>query len=160
MMARTVQALLVSLLVLCACAAVLPILVHADTPQDDLHAAIMAELLRDPRVADIPPAQLATLVDALAVQAQVQSVTAADILWHPQDFSNASVASQVVAEYFVQCDTAFAAFCPFNQAFGFAGTPSNLPAWLFVLSAVLYLLIPRVQRELHKAQPMREAVVS
>lgn len=122
----------------------LPVFVHADT-QADVRAAIMTEVLNDPRVADIPPEQLNALIDALAAQAEVQSVTAADILWHPDDYKRASLATQANVGYFTQCEQDFMILCPFNTAFGFAGTESNIPAWLLVLSAVLLLLLPRLR---------------
>ena len=123
-----------------------PIFTHAET-SEDVRAAVLTEILRDPRVAAIPPAELAALVDALTEQAQVQSVTAADILWRPQVFNKASPVAQAQAQYFVQCETSFSALCPFNEAFGFAGADSNLPVWLFILSAVLLLLIPRLRMQ-------------
>lgn len=142
---RSSRALLL-LLVLVACLSALPLVTHAQTAQDELHAAIMNSLLADPRTANIPPEQLRVLVDALALQAQAQSVTAADILWHPDTFQQASGADQSSAEYFTGCAGGLSALCPFSAAFGFAGSSFDptIPLGLFASSGLLFIILRRM----------------
>lgn len=142
------------LLVFCVVAllATLPLVTRAQTTTqpDELHAAILSQLVADPRTANIPPAQLQVLVDALAKQAQAKAVSASDILWHPSTFQEAAPAQQSQAEFF-GCSSSLDALCPFSTAFGFAGDPNDLaiPAGLFLASGLLLLVIRRMLRPHH-----------
>jgi len=129
-----------------------PVLVAAQA-QDELHATIMAALLADPRTGTIPPAQLQALVNALADQAQTQGITAQEIKW--RSAVNESFVPVAPQE---SCSSAFAAFCPFSEAFGFVGNDATTPAVLFVTAALLLLIIRRVikhHRKMLDAQKMQ-----
>jgi len=130
----------------------IPLVTRAQTTTqpDELHAAIMSQLVADPRTANIPPAELKVLVEALVQQAQAQQVSASDILWHPSTFQEAAPAQQSSAEYF-GCSSELSAICPFSTAFGFAGDPNDLaiPAGLFLASGLLLLVISRILRPQH-----------
>lgn len=132
--------------------AALPLFVHAQAQtQDDLHAAIMTELLRDPRTANIPPDQLQALVDALAVQAQAQDVSAQDIRWHPQDVTGLASQDQA-APYPDDCASGFSSLCSISDAYGFSDESPTIPLVLLATSGLLILLIVRMIRH-HTALP-------
>jgi hypothetical protein len=137
-------------LILGTVTALLPIAVFAQTAQDDLHAAILTSLLADPRSAGIPPAQMKSLVDALALQAQAQHMTAADILWRPNvvpSFSNSQGSADTTA-----CGGGFSGYlCAINQSFGFGGDDVLVPAFLFASSGLLVVVIRRMRIN-HRAQ--------
>lgn len=133
--------------------AALPLFVYAQAQsQDDLHAAIMAELLRDPRTANIPPAQLQVLVDALAQKAQVQNVSASDIRWHPQSTTGLVSQDQSMGFYPSGCADGFSSLCSISDAYGFSDESPTIPLALLVSSGLLILLIVRMIRH-HQAMP-------
>jgi outer membrane murein-binding lipoprotein Lpp len=72
----TLRATVLSYILLAVCVAALPLFAHAQ--QDDLRATIMAQVLQDPRSAEIPPAQLEVLVDALSQKAQAENLEPAE----------------------------------------------------------------------------------
>lgn len=145
----------IAALMIIVCAA-FPLFAHAQVqPQEDLHAAIMSELLRDPRTANIPPAQLFALVNALAQKAQEQNIAASDIRWHAQTFSGMN-ADQAVPIDFGDCAGGFSSLCTFTSAFGFVGNDPTIPLYLLVTSGLLILLIVRMIRH-HRTVPVPAA---
>ena len=120
----------------------LPMLAGAQAAQDDLHAAIWASLLRDPRTASIPPEEMQALVDQLAVEAQAQHMSAADILAHHEE--SAAFAATSASE--PECDTGIKGYlCAVNKSFGFGGDDMLIPALLFGSSGLLALIIRRMR---------------
>jgi len=102
-------------------AAILPALAHAQTPPSDLRATIRAELLSDPRSAALSQTQLNAMVELLAQQAQAQGITASDITWRPQTFSQNAAASAPPES----CTGNFT--CVMDEAFGFIGPDLVIP---------------------------------
>ena len=112
---------------------------NAQIAQDELHAAIWASLLADPRTANIPPEQMQALVDALAVKAVAQNMTAEDIT---KGSTMGSTTATPVAAQHVVCQKGIMGYlCAFNQAFGFAGDTYIVPLMLLVTSGLLIVVI-------------------
>ncbi|MBI5470076.1 hypothetical protein HY968_02015 [Candidatus Kaiserbacteria bacterium] len=117
---------------------------QAPAPQDDLHAAIWASVLTDPRAANIPPAQMTVLVDDLATQASAQHMTASDILSRPGEAStlSASAASGATSA----CGAGLSGYlCNVNKSLGFGGDDMLVPALLFGSSGLLLVVIRRMR---------------
>jgi hypothetical protein len=135
-----------------ASAFLLPFAAGAQTssPQDDLHAAIWASVLADPRAANIPPAQMTVLVDDLAMQAHAQHMTAADILSRPKEVNTLSASAASGAT--PACGAGFSGYlCAVNQSFGFGGDDMLVPVLLFGSSGLLLVVIRRMRIN-HRAQ--------
>ncbi len=137
-------ALLASFLLL-----LMPLLTSAQsgTPEE-MRATIMAQLLEDPRTADVPPDQLAQLVDALAAQAQEQEVSTADLTWQPRPTTLGAPAADSTS-YDSVCSGGFSALCMMSEALGFIGDNPTVPLYFLVTSGVLVLLIVRMKRHHH-----------
>ena len=133
-----------------------PIALAQSAPQDEMHATIWAALLSDPRTANIPPAQMQALVNALADQAQVQGISAQEIKWRPAVGETFGSNELPVEE---SCSAAFSALCPFSAAFGFVGTDPTTPAVLFVTAGLLLLLIRRIIKH-HRAMLDKQKMVA
>lgn len=133
-MMRSVPTVLATILVMA------PVVVSAQVAQDDLRNAIQASVLSDPRAQTIPPEQLKELVDALAVQAQEQNMTASDILWRPQQTGLVEEVSVKPVE--VGCAQGWQGYlCQFNKAFGFVGGNYEVPLFLLVVSGLLIAVV-------------------
>lgn len=117
------------------------------TAPAEVRATIMAQLLEDPRTADVPPDQLQQLVDALAAQAEVQGVDTADLTWQPRPTFAEPAAEPAVPGG--ACDGGFSALCVLTEAFGFVGDNPTVPLYLLVTSGLLVLLIVRMKRHHH-----------
>lgn len=111
--------------------------------QDALHAAIMAQLLANPDTAQIPPAQLQQVVDALAREAQTQKVSAQEIAWRPQiaDVESPTDTSHTGSSI---CPSGFERFCSLSEGFGFVGADITIPVALFVIAGTLFLVLRRM----------------
>lgn len=149
----TLRATVLSYILLAVCVAALPLFAHAQ--QDDLRATIMAQVLQDPRSAEIPPAQLEVLVDALSQKAQAENLEPADIVWQPGVFSEATVTEEAAPA----CDSLIPLACVFTEAFGFQGEAIVIPLYLLVVSGLLILLIRRMKKH-HHAMGHFDAVAS
>lgn len=142
-MRRAVQTL--SLLILVA----LPLAVYAQSApaSDEMKTAVLTQLLHDPRTAQMPPAQLQQLVDALAQQAAAQNITPDDLRFQPSGFGEVPVTSAPRAT--VLCDGNFFGGCTVSNALGFIGDNPTLPLYFLVTSGLLVLLIVRMKRHHH-----------
>lgn len=152
---RAASALAVALLVL-------PLAVFAEVqPQDEMHATIMAQLLQDPRTANIPPEQLQQLIDALARQADVQKVTIGDLQWQPHP-STISGAADVGMKADTSCASGFSALCVLSEGFGFAGSDPTIPLYFLVTSGLLILILARLRRhhELGHFEPVPATITT
>ena len=135
---------------------VAPTLVLAQTSQDDLRNAIQASVMSDPRVSDIPPAQLTGLIDALVSQAQAQKMTAADILWQPR---TAEAADSVTNASGSVCPSGWWGYvCQVNRTFGFEGSSWDIPIILLVVSGLLIVVIWEIIAHHRKAKAAKMAV--
>ncbi len=112
--------------------------------QDAMRATIMAQLLQDPRSADIPPAQLQQLVDALAKQADVQQVTVSDLQWQPRA-STLTGPADVGTQPESACASGFSTLCILSEGFGFAGSDPTIPLYFLVSSGLLILILARLR---------------
>jgi hypothetical protein len=125
-----------------AFAAFAPVLVRAQAGSDDLRNTIQSSVLSDPRVANIPPDQLQSLIDALVAQAQAQHMTSADILFRPQQAAVGSTFAGGQAQQNAACMTGWQGYlCQFNQVFGFEGGNYEIPIFLLVTTAFLIAVI-------------------
>lgn len=137
-----------------------PALVFAQVPSEDLRTLIQASVLSDPRAASIPPAQLQGLIDALLSEAQAKNMTSGDILWRPNQSANVSYSQsgdEVSAQSGV-CATGWQGYlCNFNRVFGFEGDNYQIPLFmLFVtafLIAVIWEMILHHRKKLAKPSP-------
>ncbi|HEY4488199.1 MAG TPA: hypothetical protein VJB97_01660 [Candidatus Paceibacterota bacterium] len=102
------------------CLLVLPQVGFAQS--SELRETIRAEILKDPRAASIPESQLASMIDALAREAEAQGITPADITWTPANENRAAA----------RCGF----LCNVNAAFGFDGGTYIMPALLLLASAI------------------------
>ena len=136
-----------SALTLVSLALALPFAVQA---QDDLTATIRAEILKDPRAAQIPQAQMDTMVAALAEAASKQGVTSSDITWRPAEVDPSLPYDETPCEF----------FCYVNSIFGFGGGDYVIPLGLGVSSAILILIISMMLHRHHKhgVHPTIEAI--
>jgi hypothetical protein len=117
-----------------------PVVVSAQT-NDDLRNTIQNSVLSDPRVASIPPDQLAGLIDALVAEARSKNMTSADILTKPQQAAAASSFS-VNQTPSAACATGWQGYlCEFNQVFGFEGNNYEIPVFILVTTAFLIAVI-------------------
>jgi len=153
-MQRGLKTIGMSLVALCVLA---PILASAQTSTDDLRLVIQNSVLSDPRVANIPPAQLQGLVDALVAQATAQHMTSEDILWRPQQAAAATFSSNDSSQNAV-CVTGWQGYlCNFNQIFGFDGNNYEIPIFLLVTSAFLIAVIWEIILHHRKKMAMRRS---
>lgn len=138
-----------------------PLVSSAQTqPADELHATIMAQLLRDPRTANIPPEQLKLLVDALASQAQSQEVTVTDLRWQPPASTIGGELSQDETSIGADCAGGFSALCVMSEGFGFVGPDITIPLFFLVISGLLILILARMKRYFHMIHPSAAAPVA
>ncbi len=122
---------------LCAAAILsLPLLVGAQSA--GLSEAIRAEIMKDPRSASIPSAQVDAMVASLAQAASQQGVTASDITWQPAEATTGSSSGE--------CGF----LCSINAIFGFGGNDYTIPVGLGVTSALLILFISAMLHRHHK----------
>jgi uncharacterized membrane protein len=140
--------------------AMIPAAVSAQTSTDELRSVIQNSVISDPRTANIPPAQLQGLVDALVEQANAQHMTAADIIWRPQQAYAATVSAQATTQASV-CMTGIQGYlCNFNQIFGFEGNNYEIPILLLFTSAFLIAVIWEIHVHHRKKMAMNIAKAS
>jgi hypothetical protein len=119
-------------------------------PSDEMKSAVMTQILRDPRAAQIPPEQLQALVNALAQKAEAQKVPAIDVMWQPATYTGEPVAPQD-ALMPGDCDYGFMSTCSISEALGFAGDDALvIPLVLLAGSGLLILLIVRMKKHHHE----------
>ncbi len=114
----------------------LPLFVSAQSV--GLSEAIRAEIMKDPRSASIPSAQVDAMVASLAQAAQAQGVTESDITWRPVE----------AGEDAVPAECGF--LCSVNAIFGFSGDDYTIPIGLGITSAILILFISLMLHRHHK----------
>ena len=102
------------------CLLVLPQVGFAQS--SELRETIRAEILKDPRAASIPESQLASMIDALAREAEAQGITWCYISWTLASENRASARCWFL--------------CNVNAAFGFDGGTYIMPALLLLASAI------------------------
>jgi len=112
--------------------------VSAQTTQDDLRAAIRAELLSDPRVAALTAGQLDSMVNALTNYATKKGLSAHDVAWSPQPATSFTASAGATSED--SCDQS-SFLCRLASAFGFSGTDMTIPIWIGICSAILVLIL-------------------
>ncbi len=122
--------------VLTAAIVSLPLLVGAQSI--GLSEAIRAEILKDPRAASIPSAQVDAMVASLAQAAAQQGVTESDITWRPVEAAETESAAP--------CGF----LCSINAIFGFGGNDYTIPVGLGLTSALLILFISMMLHRHHK----------
>lgn len=112
-----------------------------------LSATIRAEIMKDPRSADIAPEQIDALVAALTQAAQEEGVTERDILWRP-------------AEARVSQEPSCGFLCRVNEVFGFGGRDYTVPVGLGIASAILILFLTTMYHRHHEhgVEPSIEAI--
>lgn len=116
-----------------------------------MKSAVMTQILRDPRAAEIPPEQLQALVNALAQKAESQKVPAADVMFQPATYTGEPVPAQD-ALLPGDCDYGFMSTCSISEALGFVGEDVLLiPLALLAGSGLLILLIVRMKKHHHES---------
>ena len=101
--------------------------------QTDLRETIRAEIMKDPRSASIPAAQVEQMIDALTEEAQSKGITSEDILWAPLPTNTAASQNNTAAE---AC-TSFS--CRIAGAFGGKDSIYTIPILLLSLVALVYI---------------------
>jgi hypothetical protein len=122
--------------ILTAAVLALPLMVAAQS--SGLSQAIRAEILKDPRSASIPSAQVDAMVASLAQAAAQQGVTESDITWRPVEAGQDGTQG------------ACGFFCSINEIFGFGGNDYTIPVGLGITSALLILFISMMFHRHHK----------
>lgn len=107
--------------------------------QSALSQAIRAEIMKDPRSANISKVQMDSMVASLAQTAQAQGVSEADITWRPAT-ADGSVQEQGTCDF----------LCQINNIFGFGGDDYTIPLGLGITSALLILFISLMLHRHHK----------
>ena len=120
-------------------AAVMTVPLFVSAQSAGLSQAIRAEILKDPRSADIPQAQMDAMVASLAQAAAQQGVSESDITWHPVTAKNDSNTP-------LECGF----LCSVNAIFGFGGNDYTIPFGLGITSALLILFISMMLHRHHK----------
>ncbi len=131
-----------------------PLTVRAQESTSDLRATIRAELLSDPRTAGLSKADLDTIVNILAQEAEKQGMTSQDIQWRPQGterFTGGDGTSSAP-----ECAGGF--LCTMTEAFGFVGADTTIPFTLGAASmALVWLLAEMLHRHRHPVQIAKPA---
>jgi hypothetical protein len=132
---------------ICA-AAVIAVPFMAGAQSLGLQNAIRAEIMKDPRSSEIPPAQIDAMVSALAQTAAAQGVSETDITWRPATRAGAGEPA------------ACGFLCTINQIFGFGGDDFTIPIGLGVTSALLILFISMMlhRHHVHGVEPTVDAI--
>ena len=110
----------------------------------DLRSTIRAELLSDPRTSALSQTQLDAMVDLLTKEAVKKGITAQDIIWRPQTFSNNTAAGASTPAQ-DQCGGSFT--CIIDEAFGFVGPDTTIP---FALGAASMGLVWILAEMIHR----------
>ncbi len=140
------RALLLAALVV---ALLLPGSVYGQESSADLRATIRAELLSDPRTSSLSEAQIETLVDLLAQEAEKQGITSEDIQWRPQN-NEQFVATGSAVQEGTGCGGGF--LCIMSEAFGFIGYDVTIPFFLGMSSmGLIWILAEMIHRHRHPA---------
>lgn len=127
----------------------LPIVAAAQSQERE--AVIRTMLLSDPRTASLSREQIEAIVQKLDVLAAQDGVSAADIVWRPeQDYAYS------VPDTAQDTCAAHDALCRVNAAFGFTGRDLTIPLWLALSSAALLIIIAAMI-DLHYRTPARES---
>ena len=116
----------------------LPLAVLAQS--SELEASIRAELLKDPRSAEMSAADLDALVSILAREAGAEGVSSEDIEWRAEKAMPEIVIQGESAPAPV-CDGFPAFFCTVHDAFGFDGSNFIIPMGLLITSGLLWFLL-------------------
>jgi hypothetical protein len=113
-----------------------------------LSDAIRAEILKDPRAADIPQAQIDAMVSSLAQTAAAQGITESDITWRPATSDTSRDGS------------ACGFFCQVNRIFGFEGDDYTIPFGLGITSALLILFMSMMwhRHHVHGIEPTVDSI--
>lgn len=112
----------------------------------DLSETIRAALLKDPRAASMPPAQLNAMVSLLAEQAQSQGMTAQDIAYRP---NMSGYYLGPVAPPASGCTDISSPLCPLGQALGFDTPNKSVAVGLWATSGLLMATIWFMRRNPH-----------
>jgi hypothetical protein len=123
----------------------LPLSVFAQS--NDLRASIRAEVMKDPRTAQMSPAEIDGLVDMLANGAQKQGVTAKDIAWQPRETQTAAAPSGGGSS----CLGMPQFFCTVERSFGLDGSNPYIPVGLLATSGLLVFLLYELKHH-HKLE--------
>ena len=103
---------------------------------DELRTTIRTALTADPRSASLSEAEMDAMVSALAVEAQMQGVTASDIAWRPESSGSDRGWWNMSA-----CGNPSGFLCAISTAFGFAGPDPVIAIALGVLAAILLFVV-------------------
>lgn len=130
---------------------VLPLALLAQS-DDALRDTIRQAIMVDPRSASISETERELLVDALAAQAQIQGVTAAEIAERPAIMS--TFGSDVSGDGVVSICPGTPFFCTMTEALGFGVGDNTIPIILWT-SGILLLLILGLMIEIHHRKMRR-----
>lgn len=135
-MTRSAHFTLAAVALIIGCA--LPLAVLAQSVS--LEASIRAELLKDPRSAEMSAADLDALVAILAREAGAEGISSEDIEWRAEEATPTMVVVGETAPASV-CDGFPAFFCTVHDAFGFDGSNFIIPLGLLITSGLLWFLL-------------------
>ena len=110
----------------------------SNTQAGDLRSTIRAELLKDPRAAQMSQTEFDTMVNALTQGATAQGMTPYDIAWRPAE-TRAEVPANADENAFCAGIPGF--LCAATSGFGFDGSNTVIPIALFFTSGLLLFLL-------------------
>ena len=103
----------------------------------DVHAAIRAEILKDPRTASMSEAEISAMVQALANSAEEEGIAREDIVAQSTSYTPIeSAPAEVLA-----CDGMPEFLCTINRSLGFDGSNLFIPVALVAAAGVLAFLL-------------------
>ncbi len=116
----------------------LPGIAIAQSASDsELHAAIRAEIQKDPRMASMSEAEIERLVQALAAGAEEEGMTNADIAPQPESYAPTAAAPAEPPA----CEGMPEFLCSINRSLGFDGSNLFIPVALVAAAGVLAFLL-------------------
>ncbi len=130
-----------SLVALVIALAMLPLAAFAQEQASDLHATIRAEVMKDPRAAQLPEAELEALITALVEGAQEQGMTSEDFQQRSQLPDGPALTMPAQDMAMSTCDGMPQFICTIESAFGFDGSNTVIPVGLLVTSGLLWFLL-------------------
>ncbi len=130
----------VSLLVLLIIA-MMPFVAFAQEQESALHATVRAEVMKDPRAAAMPAAELEAMIDALAKGAEEQGMTSEDFQQRSNQPDFVPAPNPREQSSMPACDGMPQFICTIENSFGFDGSNTIIPVGLLVTSGLLWFLL-------------------
>ncbi len=145
----TAKKYLVALAALVSISLFIPFLIHAQTTSPNtLAATIRAAIMKDPRSANLSPAQVDTIVNALSVKAQTQGLTAQNIAYRAGTVG-ISVPATVSNTPVTVDPCALSSWCTAGKAIGSGLVRNAIIAAFWILAFLLIIIVWHMRKHPH-----------